>query len=295
MHNQVNNARSDESDSSCRLHVFLAVDNPLGLVLRRGPSAWVRLSLWHTDRDEFVHGQWFAGRVYERRSDISPDGSLFVYFARRSSNPSGQDTWLAISRPPWFTALCLWFVGGTYFTGGHFASERSVWLGGIDSEPDQGNLPEWLRRSTHPAVVDRSVNWTERTVYFNRLRRGGWRQSIPTSGIWQWERTDPTGRQTLVMTELSESSFEEFGGPHITHYSVRDESSGDEQDLGRLDWADWDHRGRLVYARDGRLCQWRASEKPHVIADLRAQEPDPQPSPPEARIWPNSPPDTQPS
>ena len=111
----------------CRLFVFLARDAPLGLVLRRGPSDWFRLSLWRTDTDALEHGQWLRGRVYERRSDLAPDGSLFVYFVRRSggprrSNPEAADSWVAVSRPPYFTALALWFVGGTYWLGGCFAA-----------------------------------------------------------------------------------------------------------------------------------------------------------------------------
>src|SRR5919198_5909820 len=72
------------SSAPCRLFVYLAREAPVGVVLRRGPSAWVRLSVWHTDTDAFEHGQWFKGRVYERRCDVSADGSLFVYFARKT-------------------------------------------------------------------------------------------------------------------------------------------------------------------------------------------------------------------
>src|ERR1700694_5923621 len=112
------------SEAHCRLFVYLARSAPIALVLRRGPSSWARLSIWHTDTDTFEHGQWFKGRVYEHRCDVSPDGSLFVYFARKGGGPSlGKlhvDSWVAISRSPWFTALALWPVGGTYCLGGFF-------------------------------------------------------------------------------------------------------------------------------------------------------------------------------
>ena len=115
----------------CRLFVFLARDAPLGLVLRRGPSDWFRLSRWRTDTDALEHGQWLRGRVYERRSDLAPDGSLFVAFVRRSggprrASPEAADSWVAISRPPYFTALALWFVGGTYWLGGCFPEPPRV-------------------------------------------------------------------------------------------------------------------------------------------------------------------------
>src|SRR5438067_8008216 len=109
------------TNAPCRLHVYLAQHAPVGVVLRRGPAAWARLSLWRTDSDTFEHGQWLHGRVYERRCDVSADGSLFVAFIRASAarpRAGGQaDTWLAISRPPYFSALALWWIGGTYCTG----------------------------------------------------------------------------------------------------------------------------------------------------------------------------------
>src|SRR5215468_3926067 len=106
-----------DSISPARLFVYLAREAPLAVVLRRGPSDWARLSLWHTDTDVIEHGQWLKGRVYERRSDISADGTLFVAFVRQSGGrPDAEikaDTWVAVSRPPYFTALALWAVGGT--------------------------------------------------------------------------------------------------------------------------------------------------------------------------------------
>ena len=137
----------DPPKSPCRLVVFLAREAPIGVVLRRGPSAWARLSLWHTDTDRFEHGQWLGARVYERRSDLSPDGALFVAFVRKSGGTrrpeQRADSWVAISRPPWFTALALWFVGGTYYAGSFFTGRQALCTGWGD-QPDQGGLPGWL-------------------------------------------------------------------------------------------------------------------------------------------------------
>lgn len=64
-----------------RLFVHLAREAPVGVVLRRGPSDWVQIILWHTDTDTFEYGQWFHGGIKERVCDVSPDGSIFLYFA----------------------------------------------------------------------------------------------------------------------------------------------------------------------------------------------------------------------
>jgi hypothetical protein len=278
-------------DAPCRLFVYLARDAPLAAVLRRGPSDWARLSLWHTDTDAFEHGQWTKNRIYERRADVSPDGSLFVYFARRSSGPSSdnRDSWIAISRPPWFTALALWFVGTTYCSGGLFVGPRTVWNAFGDAPPDQGQLPPWLTFSTElPPYVDRTNNWTERTVHYNRLLRDGW-ERVEGATAATWQHRNPDGTLTLVMTERSDRDFAAFGGPHVVEYEVRAEPDGSTIPLGRATWADWDHRGRLIVAKDGRLSHWQLPGTLHEIADFNDQRPQPDQSPVEAQTWPPRP------
>lgn len=157
--------------------MYPAREAPLAVVLRRGPSAWARLSLWHTDTDTFEQGQWFRGRIYAHRCDISADGSLFAYFARkeRARAEIVADSWMALSRPPWFTALALWAIDGTYCAGALFPSPRTLFVSGIHEPPDMGALPSWLRLTKTAAYIDSTLNWAERTVYFNRLLRDGWR------------------------------------------------------------------------------------------------------------------------
>jgi hypothetical protein len=63
-------------EPSTRLHVLLARRSGRGVVFRRGPSERVALVAWDTDRHAFELGQWFHGRIYERRCDLSPSGEL---------------------------------------------------------------------------------------------------------------------------------------------------------------------------------------------------------------------------
>lgn len=117
----------------CRLHVVLARESPIGVVIRRGPAAWYHLVLWHTDRDRFEHGAWFKGRIYEERCDLSPDGQLFLYFALKGTrwHTTYKGTWTAVSRAPWLHALVLWPQGDTWGGGGRFVGQRKValWTG----------------------------------------------------------------------------------------------------------------------------------------------------------------------
>ena len=281
--------------SPCRLFVYLARDVPQAVVLRRGPSAWARLSCWQTDSDTFEHGQWIKARVYERRSDISADGALFLAFVRQSGRaligPSDRDTWLALSRPPWFTALAHWLIGGTYHTGGYFPAPNTLWPSFGGDPPDDGTLPAWLEIAQgHPPYVDGTPNWTERTVWFNRLIRDGWQRLVDASPE-TWAHHNPTVRLTLTMALRSEADFGAYGGPHVVDYAVRDEASGAVVPLGRADWADWDHRSRLIVAKDGQLWHWQWPGAWQEIADFNDQTPAPAPAPDWAREWPAPPSD----
>lgn len=72
---------SERGKFPARLHVLLARDTKVGLVIRRGPAKSVCTVLWNRERDTFKLGQWMRGRIYERRCDLSPDGTRFIYFA----------------------------------------------------------------------------------------------------------------------------------------------------------------------------------------------------------------------
>jgi len=108
------------------LFVILARNGRDAVIFRRGPSKQVLLIKWDRRKDRFEAGQWFKGRIYERRCDLSPSGEMLVYLAAKHKGPIG--TWTAISRAPYLTALALWPNMGTWGGGGLFQSEYSLLL-----------------------------------------------------------------------------------------------------------------------------------------------------------------------
>jgi hypothetical protein len=120
-----------------RLFVIPARDEPTAVILRRGPSAWYHVIQWETRRDQFIHGAWFKGRIYEEKCDVSPDGRLFVASIHQGSRFATEftDSWTAISRVPWLQALVVWPQGTTYNTGGRFVDNRSLALRGVLNPP----------------------------------------------------------------------------------------------------------------------------------------------------------------
>ena len=119
-----------------RLHVVSAKEAPLSVIFRRGPSRNVCTILWDRSTDSFSVGQWLKGRIYERRSDISPDGKYLIYFAMNGKwSSEGIGTWTAISKVPWLKAIAFFVEVGTYEGGGLFTSNRTYWI----NEAAQGN------------------------------------------------------------------------------------------------------------------------------------------------------------
>jgi hypothetical protein len=135
--------------------------------------------------------------------------------------------------------------------------------------------------------VQRTSEWTDQTVYFNRLLHGGW-TAVPSIDDPKatWERTAPGGGDTLIMAPALDADFSTYGGRHVDDYALRT-AAGEAVVLGRATWGDFDHRGRLVLAQDGRLIEWRHGET-RVIADFNELSPVTEASPSWAREWPRA-------
>jgi hypothetical protein len=121
-----------DGTQKCQLSFVFAREAPVAVILRRGPTLWVEVIRWNTSDDVFERGQWLHGRIYAERCGLSPDGSLFVYFARaaRRVDTAGgyKYTFTAVSKPPYLTALAMWPGGSTWGVGGRFVDDRTLRL-----------------------------------------------------------------------------------------------------------------------------------------------------------------------
>lgn len=284
---------------STRLYVLLARKAPLATVFRRGPSRQVLLLTWNTDTHEVRQGQWFKGRIYERRCDLSPSGEKLIYFAAKHTGPVG--TWTAVSRPPFFTALAMWPKGDAWGGGGLFQNERTIALNhlagqrklaagfrlpkSIVVEPLKGHPGRGEDDPIHSMRLQRD-GWTVRSVGKGQENRRG-------SKIW-WEYGEPQvwsksrGSMTLEMRILG---IHETEGPwYVVEHRVLDGQGNVALAIGRSDWADWSKSGEILFARDG--CLFRASvqasgrvSEPIVIADLRELRFAEVSPPSEVKVW----------
>jgi hypothetical protein len=254
---------------------------------------------WNTRTDAFDAGQWFHGKIYERRCDLSPDGALFIYFASKFNGRTIRDreytyAWTAISKPPYFTALALWPKGDCWHGGGLFEGPKRVWLNHRPSvaSPHPRHRPRGLRVIPNPEacgeddpVWSRRMSrdgWTKISEGSYRYTRHGWR----TEQAEEWDR--PNSCRTVVLRRrLDAICFRRLGGPYVESFRLV-LSGGETVPIQEATWADWDQQGRLVFARDGKL--WSGSLegeylKEQELADFNSNVPQPCETPEDAKRW----------
>jgi hypothetical protein len=245
-----------------RLHVLLARDAPLGLVIRRGPSAHVATIGWHRQRDTFELGQWLKGRIYERRSDLSPDGAHFLYFAMNGHWQSeSRGSWSAISRAPYLRAIGFFPKGDCWHGGGLFTGKRTYWL--------NDGYGHQVLRDTKELTRDRAYRPSPSFggecpgVYYHRLIRDGWTH-VDRDRLGAHESVDVFERPLLHGHRLRKLAHAEIArtpgkGCYWDEHVVI-EPDGTERREPDWEWADLDG-ARLVYAKKGALHAQRFGRK----------------------------------
>jgi hypothetical protein len=235
--------------------VLLARDANIGVVIRRGPSKEVASILWNRTNDTFALGQWLKGRIYERRSDLSPDGQHLIYFAMNghwSSHAKGA--WTAISIAPYLKAVALYAKGDCWHGGGLFLDNKTYWL-------NDGYGHTLLEQTTRvhraaPTAMRAQYGGECMGVYLPRLMRDGWQMRDTEQErdayaldkpLWHGWILRKYARAQVGPPPGKGVYFDEHVLLHL------------ERDLlvpVAWEWADVD-RGRLVWSDDGAL--WAGS------------------------------------
>jgi hypothetical protein len=272
---------------------ILARQAPIGVLIRRGPSKWWRLTLWNTRNDEFTGGQWFHGSLYPQKCDLSPDGKLFSYFAakfQRSARERSYDySWAAVSRPPYFTALTLWNIGDTWGGKTAFLDDGSFHVGAIrDPHPDHPLGPLRIAKHSYLALDDpflATPAWA----------RTGW-TAVPLSGfakklsafdplIAAWKKV----QGDYCLRRAVERGEELFPSGSPSEYTILDSACTTELTRFRAHWADFDQNGRLVAAAGGRILEGQTDPHHGVrwrqLAAFHEQKPERMEAPTWAQRW----------
>lgn len=279
-----------------RLFMIVARRSPVTVIFRRGPSHWVQLIKWDTDNDTFQTGQWFHGRIYERRCDLSPDGSLLIYFAQKISPRTLKDrefthTWTAISKPPYLTALALWPKGQSWDGGGLFKNDKTVLLNHEKevAQPHPSHQPGRL----HITLMDCHFGGDE-PIFSQRLERDGWilkqewkKESRKTP--YQFRTVQPEIREKVNGSQLIRLTRSVELNDYPFEFSILSQKGLLLTKIENVTWADWDRGGRLIFARNGCIFRGQVEMDGSIaerkLLDLNSEKPTPQVAPHWATVW----------
>ncbi|MEM7164609.1 MAG: hypothetical protein AAF581_04055 [Planctomycetota bacterium] len=269
--------RSCKDPAPARIYGILAREAPVAVLFRRGPSQYVQVIRWDTEADTFEQGQWFYGRIYEHRGDLTPDGKYMVYFAasRSREREKHKQTWTAVSKPPWLTALAMWWKGDSWSGGGLFPDGRTLMLNDPKLEFPFVEEPKVPGCPFGVGTLLLSVG-EEWPIEAERLERDGWGFTETESGHYILRKS----HDGYVLTAYPQFRYNEY---------TLTSPGGQVVVLNDIPWAEWDQRGRLVAARKG--CVLAASPEEAVagewteLIDLSPNKPNRRKSPSWARSW----------
>ena len=252
----LHNACMGDKHSAPRLHVLLALSAEVGVVIRRGPSKRVATFLWDRARDTFQLGQWLKGRIYERRSDLSPDGRHLIYFAFNGKHRTEtRGSWTAVSRAPYLHALDLYAKGDCWEGGGLFFTSKSYWLNNRyfceeDILRDNSGL---VRDPTARPAMQFGAECTG--VYYPRLIRDGW-SLIEREGVGRWNSWTIFEKPLAQGWTLRKIAHEQVDAPP-GKWCYWDEHELRHDKLGAIACPDWEwaerDRNAVVWAEQGKL------------------------------------------
>ena len=272
-------------EAAPRIYCIPATQTPVVAVFRRGPSNWAHVGRWDLAAGRYEPGAWLSGRIFPRRSDLSPDGRYLCYFAHKpSATWEHGEAYVALSKLPWLTALHAFGTCGTWTRGYYFTED-----GSRDNLPTV-TLPIPYGLRSIPVVQfanERRQGWIEANDSPARDPRDAWDERRNA----RMRKPQPHGARVLCVESVGWAGGEFGIDQAVDGLNVRYclESNGDLELLDDLQWADWNREGQLLVATRSGLLQIRSLEgaSPRILfeADLSNLEPNPIPAPAWARSW----------
>jgi hypothetical protein len=235
-----------------RLHLLIAKNNDNGIVIRRGPSKQVCILAWDRRKNTFTVSQWFKGRIYERRSDISPSGKYWIYFAMNGKwNLEALGSWTAIAKVPWLKAIELLPKGDCWQGGGMFLDDKTYWLNGCHESLFTSH--EIIRHKSYQPKNQYGGECLN--VYYNRLQRDGW-NLIDNQKKEKWHQQTLFEKELLKGWKIKKICHEQIGSPpgkgcYWDEHELHNQN-GDILTKAKWEWADWVDNS-IIFAEDGCL------------------------------------------
>ncbi len=248
---------------SPRLHVISAAKKAVSVIFRRGPSFSTCTILWDREKEKFALGQRLHGRIYSRRSDLSPDGKYMIYFAMNGRwHGQAKGAWTAVSKAPYLKALALYAKGDCWNGGGLFTGPRTYWL-------NDGRGHEQLQSTS---LVSRDREYSPEApiggecpgIYYPRLQRDGWTLAATesdgdTSDAGIFEKELPKG---WILRKIAHGQINAPPGKgcYWDEHELTHAQSGQVLKKPDWEWADF-LDGRVAWCKAGKLYQARLDSK----------------------------------
>ncbi len=243
-----------EEKYPARIHVLIANNSDKALIIRRGPSKQTCVIAWNRKKGTFEVSQWLSGRIYERRSDISPSGKHWIYFAMNGKwDSEAKGAWTAIARAPWLKAISMFPKGDCWNGGGLFLNDKSYWL-------NDGYGHETMHDSHE---VERNKNYLPENqyggeclnVYYNKLQRDDWviRNTLE-KGKWNTETFfEKKLSKKWILRKICHAQVDSPKGKGC-YWDEHELLSSSDVTIKKPDWewADWVDN-RVYYAEKGLL------------------------------------------
>jgi len=268
-----------------RIYCIPATKAPVVAVIARGPTNWCHVGRWDLAQRRYEPGAWLGGRIFPRRSDLSPDGRFLCYFTHKpSATWEHGEAYVALSKLPWLTALHAFGTCGTWTRGYYFTEGKDC------ENPEDMKLP--IPYGLRSIAV----------VQFANERRRGWEEAQDSpqrdpADAWDQQRNarmqkrQPSGNRLLCVESLGWAGGE-FGVDQAIdglRVNYRLEADGGIHQLNHLQWADWDRNGHLLAAtRSGKLQILNLDGNRSEVLfeeDLSRSEPNPTAAPVWAQQW----------
>lgn len=240
-------------DIAPRIHVLIAQKSDEAVIIRRGPSKQTAVIGWNRKNDSFLLGQWLKGKIYHYRSDISPNGEHWVYFAM--SSKTGK-TWTAVAKTAYLKALDFHTKGDAWNGGGLFFTDYEYWLNGFHQTE---------RKNTTLKITDKYdsdyVQGECPGVYFRRLIRDGWEIVEKNKKVAKFEALSIFAKKAacgwILQKHFHSGLYHSKGkSPYYEDHLLVNTKTGERIELKEWEWADIDNN-RIVWAEDGKI--WAGS------------------------------------
>lgn len=255
-----------------QIRIKFATYGSQAVILRQGPQKWTRMSTWNTKTDEVVHGQWIRSKIPQ--FDINSDASLLLAFVQSYRRIHQYDTWVALSRPPWFSALAIWHIGDSWGGDCTFLSDHSLYIA-------EGMQPVHME-----GKLARGMRWTSDKNKYpqqNHLERAGWTTRMEDGFNNATKYSELSGMQICSQPLAMDARIDIF------FQKTRKAKPEYLETLDAVFFSDFDCYGRLIFTRrNGRV--YRATLKNKVLAiteifDFSTMKPEPISAPAEATEW----------